>query len=281
VSEADPTLVDRRPPPCASHAREAATTTCHGCGLFLCAGCAAPEPRCARCRGAGHPVPWEDPSLGVAPAFGRTLKALSTGATFFNQVPWSGGLRAPLTFTALATTLTAVVTGAFTIVSAKLAGGSLAGLHEQLRGAAPDAQMRQTFDLIFQAVERLQGMQVRFALLDMAWSPVLAPLQLLIMGALTHGLARALGGRGSFEATVRAMGYASGAVVLGVVPMIGAPLSTLAVLILTGMALRRAHGVTPMRAAALTLWWIPVMAVFACLFLGLFASRVAPILLGR
>lgn len=281
MSEAAPELVERRRPPCASHPRATAATTCHGCGLFLCGDCAAPEPRCARCRGAGHPVPWEDPTLASPAAFGRTLQALSTGATFFNQLPWTGGLRAPLTFAALAATLVAVVNAAFTAVSSLVAGNSIASLKAQLAPLAQTAEARQLLEQVTQLLAQLQGMQLRFALLDVATSPVMVPLELVIMGALTHGLARALGGRGTFEATIRATAYAKGAVVLAVVPMIGAPLSTLAVLLLTGMGLRRAHGVTPMRAAVLTLWWIPVVAVFGCLFLGLFMWRVAPILAGH
>lgn len=224
-------------------------------------------------------MPWEDPGRGAGAAFLGTLEALARGAGFFDQLPWTGGLRAPLTFTALAATLAAVVDGALTALSALTAGTSLEALRQQLQAAAPGGQTRQ-LDLVLQVVAQLQSMQLRFALLHAATSPVLAPLQLLIMGALTHALARALGGRGTFEATVRAMGYAGGAVVLSVVPVIGGPISTLAVLILTGMGLRRAHGVTPAKAAVLTLWWIPVACVFLCLFVGLFAARVG-VLLGR
>ncbi len=281
MSDAALELVDRPRPPCASHPRATATTTCQGCGLFLCGECAAPEPRCARCRGAGHPVAWEDPTLGAPTAFGRTLKALGGGATFFDRLPWSGGLRPPLTFAALAATLLAVVNAAFTAASGLVAGGSLASLNAQLAPLATTREARQALDMVVQLVGQLQGLQLRYALLEAATAPIMVPLELVIMGALTHGLARLLAGRGTFEATVRAMAYAKGAVVLGVVPVIGAPLSTLAALLLTGMGLRRAHGVTPMRAAVLTLWWIPVMAVFGCLFLALIAWRVAPILAGH
>lgn len=226
-------------------------------------------------------MPWEDPTLGSPIAFGRTLKALTGGGTFFDRLPWSGGLRAPLTFTSVAATLTALLTGLFTAGSTLVMGSSLSALQSQLAAAAPGGEARQVFELVFQLADQLQTMKLRFALLEVLWSPVLAPLQLVIMGALTHGLARLLGGRGSFEATVRAMAYASGAVVLRVVPVIGPPLSLLAVLLFTGQGLRRAHAVTPMRAAALTLWWIPVTAVFGCLLLSLLLWRVLPILLGR
>ncbi|MCO5167101.1 MAG: YIP1 family protein [Planctomycetes bacterium] len=267
------------PPPCAAHPRATATTTCAGCGLFLCAACAEPEARCLRCRGGGHPVAWEDPTLSTPVALGRTLKALSGAGKFFDQLPWSGGLRAPLTFAALVATLAAAGAALFTAVGTLAGGGALGTLEASLAPLATDADARQGLDLVMQFLRNWQALQLRFALLQVAWAPLLAPLQLVILGALTHGLARLLGGRGSFEATVRAMGYAHGGQILQLVPMAGSTLAALLVLVLTGVGLRRAHGVSPGRAVVLTLWPIPVALLFGCLLLGLVVSRVMPILL--
>jgi hypothetical protein len=273
----------RRSPPCAAHVRAPATTTCRGCGLFLCGECAAgaAEPRCPRCRSAGHPVPWEDPTLGSATAFWRTLRALTGVTTFFSQLPWTGGLRAPLSFAAVATTIGALGAGLMIALQAGVMGSLLGTTRETFMGAAPDAAARELVQLMFNTTAMLQQLVLRYTLFEIVTAPLLAPLQLLIMGALTHGVARLLGGRGTFEATVRAMSYAAGAQVLRVVPFMGNPLAALAGLLLVAVALRRAHGVSPARAAVLTLWWLPVMAAFLCLFTGLVVSRVAPILLGR
>jgi hypothetical protein len=135
--------------------------------------------------------------------------------------------------------------------------------------------------MIFELAKNLQAIELRVTLGLALLTPLLAPLELLIMGAITHGLARALGGKGSFEATVRAQGYAAGAQVLRAVPLVGGTLSALAVILLTASGLRRAHGVSTSRALVLTLWWIPVVVVFGCLFLTLFLGSVVPHLLGR
>lgn len=266
------------PPPCAAHPRAPATTTCRGCALFLCEACAEPEPRCLRCRSGGHPVPWEDATLGTPVALGRTLKALSGAGRFFDQVPWSGGLRAPLTFAALTATLGALGAGLFTALGALAGGGLLQQLEGSLAPLATTPDARQALDMLLQVMRNLQATQLRFAVLQVAWTPLLVPLQLMILGALTHGLARLLGGRGSFEATVRAMGYAQGGQVLHAIPMAGGTLAALLVLVLTGVGLRRAHGVSPGRAAVLALWPIPAALLFGCLFLGLLVSQLAPIL---
>lgn len=272
----------RRRPPCAMHVRALAATTCRGCGLFLCTECAggAVEARCSRCGSAGHPVPWEDPALGAATGFWRTLRALTGVTTFFAQLPWTGGLRAPLSFAAVAATIGALGAGLMIAVQAGLMGSLLGAARQTFMGAAPDAASRELIEFLFNTIATLQGLVLRFTLFEIATAPLLAPVQLLIMGALTHGVARLLGGRGSFEATVRAMGYAAGAQVLRVVPLMGNPLAALAGLLLTAVALRRAHGVSPGRAAVLALWWLPIVAAFLCLFAGLFVSRVLPVLLG-
>lgn len=274
----------RRSPPCAAHVRAVATTTCRGCALFLCAECSASagdEPRCLRCRGAGHPVPWEDPTLGAAKGFWRTLRALTGVTTFFAQLPWTGGLRAPLTFAAVATTIGALGAGLMLALQSGVMGVVLGVMRRSFMSAAPDASSRELVELLFSTIGTLQQFALRYTIFEIGSSPVLAPVQLLIMGALTHGVARLLGGRGTFEATVRAMGYAAGANVLRVVPLMGNPLAALAGLLLVAVALRRAHGVSPGRAALLAVWWLPFVVVFLCLFTGLVVSRIAPILLGR
>lgn len=267
-------------PPCSSHTRTPAATTCVGCGLFLCADCGVGD-RCARCKGAGHPVPWEDSTLRAPTAFLRTLKALTRTAEFHATLPWTGGLRAPITFAVTAAMIGALAAVAFTALTALVGGGAMDAMRATVLKTAPDSEVRELYRLLFDLAKGAQAAELRMAVGLALLTPLLVPIELLIMGAITHGLARSLGGQGTFEATVRAQGYAAGGQVLRVVPFVGGTLSFLAVVLLTVSGLRRAHGVTTPRALVLALWWIPVVAVFGCLFLALFVGNVLVPLLGR
>lgn len=262
-----------RPALCSSH-RLPSVTTCAGCGLFLCPTCGgdagAGAARCARCRGAGHPVAWEDPTLSAPVAFGRTLRALTSPDAFYAALPWTGGLRAPLTFATTAATLGAGVAALFAVVAGAAMGGAIGGMKSLLLQLAPTPEVRDLYRAIFDAFQAYAANAPRLAIGGALLTPLLAPLQLLVLAAITHALARTLGGQGTFEATVRAQGYAMGGQVLRAVPGPGPALAVVIELLLTGTGLRRAHGVSTGRAIVLTLWPFPVAAVFLCLFLALF-----------
>jgi hypothetical protein len=272
-------VVVRARPRCALHASAKAEATCLGCGQFLCGPCAREaETRCARCRGGAHPVPWEDPKLGAPGAFVRTLLALARAPTFFAQLPSTGGLRAPLTFAATAVTLAALVGAGFAFLSAQATAATLAGLQEQMQAYPPE--LRGAAMPMLEAFERLVPVIPRLELAYALMQPILAPLELLVMAALTHGVARLLGGRGSFEATVRAMAYAAGGQMLAVMPIFGNTIAPLARLLLVGVGLHRAHGVSAGRAFALAVWWIPVALLLGAVLVGLMLSALVPVLFG-
>lgn len=302
------------PPPCSAHATEAASTTCAGCGRFLCAGCAAPSlgepvaqardagvdaasgasgepakerppvpegppagPRCATCKGAGHPIPWEDPKVPAAAGLWRTLKLLPSDS-FHSSVPWTGGLGLPLRFAAASATIGALGAAAFGVVSAFMT----VALLDALRGvflAHPDPTVRQAFLSMIDLVRGLAGPDK--ALLGFAVAmlqPVMIVLQVLVISALTQPIARALGGQGTFEGTLRAIAYAQGALVLKAVPLVGGSIAFLAVILVAYLGLRRAHGLSGGRALIAATWWIPVQLALVGVLAVLVFARIAPML---
>lgn len=259
-------------PPCASHPRASAKTTCAGCGLFLCAPCAEPAPRCARCSGAAHPIPWEDPNLagvgGRLAGFWRTLKALISADAFFSRAPWTGGLGRPIAFAALAATVGAVASLLYGLVTS----AALGLLVDQVVTALLPALSGSERKVLASTLEQARALGPAMARVEVGLTvltPLLTVAQLLILSALSHPLARRLGGTGTFEGTLRALAYGSGAGVLRVVPLMGGTLATLGTLAFTMIALRRAHGLSGGRAFLVAAWPIPV---FGLAILGLFLA---------
>ncbi len=251
-------------PPCASHPRAAATTTCAGCGLFLCAPCAEPGPRCARCSGAAHPIPWEDPNLagvgGRVAGFWRTLKALVSADAFFARAPWTGGLGRPIAFAAVAATVGAVASLVYGLLGNVVVGLVLDRLVTALLPALSGSERQ----LVASVREQLRALGPGFAQLEVGvtlLTPALTAAQLLILSAISHPIARRLGGTGTFEGTLRALAYGSGAAVLRAVPLMGGTLAVLGTLALSMLALRRAHGLSSGRAFVVAVWPIPVFGL--------------------
>jgi hypothetical protein len=122
---------------------------------------------------------------------------------------------------------------------------------------------------------QLAALALQLEAANLALAPLNAALELVVLSALTLGVARLLGGKGTFEATVRALGYASGAATLHLVPLIGGSLSALAWLILAIAGLRRAHGLPVGRAILAGAWWIPVALVVALTLGALVIGAVA------
>lgn len=247
-------------PPCASHPRAPAKTTCAGCGLFLCGACAEPAPRCARCSGAAHPIPWEDPNLGRLTAFWRTLKGLVSADAFFARAPWTGGLGRPIAFAALAATVGAVASLLYGLLTNLLLGLLLDRLVAALLPALSGSERQVVLQLRDQARAIGPGsawLEVGVTLL----TPALTAAQLLVLSALSYPLARRLGGTGTFEGTLRALAYGSGAAVLRAVPLVGGTLALLGTLAFSMIALRRAHGLSSGRAFIVAAWPLPVFGL--------------------
>jgi hypothetical protein len=280
VSDGPASPTTRPRPACSAHPRARAVLTCAGCGLFLCGECAIEGGRCPRCRGAGHPIAWEDPTVSRPIAFWRTFKALGGVGKFFALLPWSGGLRAPLSFAATAATVGAVGDWAISalanlvfgwLIAAVLGGGltSGGGSSSSLADFAP-AEYHDLFARGQQVLDQVSHSWEQLAILALLLTPVVTVLDLYVSGAITHALARLLGGRGTFEATIRAMAYATGAETLKPIPLVGSTLATFGGLVLSITGLQRAHGVSGPRAFVLALWKLPVLIVLGavCLLLA-------------
>lgn len=272
-------------PRCAIHARESAVDTCRGCGLFLSAAAAVPReaPRCPRCSASGHPIPWEDTSLPSGARFGRTLKALVKADAFFAAAPWVGGLRQPAVFAVLAATIGALAKTIYGLLSGLVIGGSLNLALDTLRPTARAVGGRAAtdlLDLVPQLMKVMGPAMAQMQLLELLLTPLSTLLGLFVLAALTHPIARRLGGQGSFEGTFRVLAYASAAQVLQALPMIGGALSTLGGLLLVIAGMRRAHGVSGGKAFVLALWWVP-LAALATVLVVLWLASVALSLLAH
>lgn len=269
-----------RRPACPAHPALKAATTCGGCGAFLCADCAGSESRCGRCRGEQHPVPWEDPRRPRLQAYAATLKRLFDPAAFFGLLPSTGGLRRPLEFAVLSSCLGTLGSASFGLLSALGVHATLEPLLRGLAQSAPPQEAELLRLMVIPLVDALLQSALRIQLATLLLAPLSALVSVLVIGALTHALARWLGGQGSFEATVRAVAYSQAARLLEAVPGPGGLLALVAGLVLATAGLRRAHGVSGGRAFLLAAWWIPVAVLFgvvlAGLFLGVLLLRLAP-----
>lgn len=247
-------------PPCSQRHGERSTATCTGCGAFLCPSCPGDDapPRCAACRTGSDGVPWERPDAGTVRGFLATLAALAKPDRFF-ALPALGGLRAPLGFAALAATVGALLESLISLASNAVFLSWAVGMANS--AAANPQFMRRASPAVRALLADVDGLAARLAallagadLVKVALAPVSAVLGALVLAALSHPIARALGGRGPFEATVRVVGYAAAAEVFAPVP--GAPL--ILGLLLATVGFRRTHGLSTGRALVAAGWWVPV-----------------------
>ena len=263
-------------PPCPVHRTAPATDTCRGCGRFLCPACQAPESRCPACASSDHPIPWEDRGRGRVRAFFATLRAMLRSG-YFSRTPWSGGLKYPLAFAVICAVLAALgdllfSLASFALISDEHYATSIRGLGGVLGSTAPPElaeRYRAMAQALAEAMPGLRRAMLRQKAIAFALSPVLTVANVMVMGALNHAVAKLLGGRGSFEATVRVLAYAQAAVLLSLLPSVGGTLAFLLGLLAVVFATREAHGLSLGRSFVVAVWWIPVAAVFACLVFAL------------
>ena len=109
-----------------------------------------------------------------------------------------------------------------------------------------------------QVFEQLGTILVRTELVSLLLTPLSTVIGVFVMAALSHPIARRLGGQGSFEATFRVIAYGSAAKVLAIVPGLGAMLAFVGGLVLVAIGMRRAHGISGGKAFMVASWWIPV-----------------------
>lgn len=264
-------------PPCPAHRTVPATDTCRGCGRFLCGKCEAPESRCPACASTNHPIPWEDRGRGRVRAFFATLRAMPTSG-YFSRTPWSGGLKYPLAFAVLCGVVSALGNFLFEFTSYSLISdahyvSSIKAFAEALAAPAPPevADMYRAWAAaIGEAVPNLRRMLLLQKAIGLALAPLATLVHVVVMGALTHAVARALGGHGSFEASVRVLAYAQAAVLFSLLPSVGGALAFFSGLLLVTFAAKEAHGLSLGRSFVVAVWWIPVALAFVGLLFVLF-----------
>ncbi len=274
-AEGAPLVVPReRRARCSAHPEVPSLSTCAGCALFLCEACSkARDGNCLRCSSQGHPIPWEDSSLGVAKRFASTLRALGRSNTFFREAPWTGGLKRPLVFAMLCALVGAIGKGVTVLLVALPIQSDWLSATLQ-RVYAPLARGSHTFEAYLAnlpaQLDQLSGILAQSALSGVALAPLEAALSLFVLAALTHPVARWLGGKGTFEGTFRVLAYANAAQIIKLIPILGLPLSMIGGLLLTVVGMRRAHGLSGGRSLLAALWWIPFAILIVALF-GLWA----------
>ncbi|HEY3353913.1 MAG TPA: Yip1 family protein [Polyangia bacterium] len=251
------------PAVCALHPQTPAVGLCPRCGGYLCYWCQRLGPDgvvlCATCAervDVGGPVPWDQrDELGVWRAWWRTLKESLTGPDrFFARACRSVHTNTPLLYATMAVWLGQAwlmllysIVGIVMMVASKEVGGGIA-----------------------MAVGSIVG----FTLL----APVSALMQCYVSGGLTHLCARMLGGRGSYQASARAIAFSLGPYAFGVIPYLGGFAGMVTSIVLQVFGMKHAHGFSGGKAAAAVLLPLGVFTVLCC---GGYVAVIAAMVAGH
>lgn len=178
-------------------------------------------------------VPWEDPSMAMGSRFWQTCKgAMTAPGEFFGRLPMKGGHGAPVLFVFILVLGYSMIHLIVCVAPAFLAQEGLASfMEEQSKKKVDRAAMRA--NVIRGAVQQ-------------ALQPVGALAFLYAFSGLAHVLAMAFGGKAPFEATLRAVAYAHGPLILAWIPLIGVCctvyVGAIWALVLMCVAVGKAHG---------------------------------------
>jgi len=159
------------------------TTPCPSCGESVAVPLDPPP----------HPIPWEDGRLSVFKRWWRTFdRAIFSPVSFFRSIPYEGGHRKPLRF----------VVFYFILFWGLMA---VAIPLYMIRSGRPD---RAWFGIVFSLVMAPLASGVVVALL-------------YLQTAIDHVCLRILGGKGSFEATLRVVAYSYPTTLARTIPVVG------------------------------------------------------------
>jgi hypothetical protein len=206
-----------------------------GEGVIVCEACAA---RVAM----GGPVPWDQrPELGLWRAWWRTLKESLIGPDrFFARACHSGHTKTPLLYGSMA-----VWFGQSWVMLIYFIVGVV------LMATTKDFAMGLGFTL---------GSVIFLTLM----APVSALMQCYVAGGITHLCARLFGGRGSYQASARALGFALGPYAFGIFPYLGGLAGMVTSIVLQVYGMKHAHSLTGGRAAAAVLVPFGVLVLLCC-----------------
>lgn len=220
-----------------------------------------PEPTfCPHCGGRIAPeppkfCPWEERErLGFITALTSTLKeSLLKPSEFYRKMPVSGGLGSPLIYAILWGTL-----------------GIMFGLIWQI-----------LFGGLLEMVAQFRGMGREFGpgyLLAIAiLSPIIVIISIFIGSGILHLCLMIIGGnKKGFEATFRVISYANGAQIFFAIPLCGAFIGAVWMIVIEIIGLREAHGISGGKAALAV--FLPLII---CCGLGIiFIAIMIPIIIG-
>jgi hypothetical protein len=213
---------------------------------------------CPACRGSievpldppPHPIPWEDRRLGAIRRWWRTFdEAAFHPARFFPGIPYTGGQKAPIRFVVF------FYLQFFLALAVSIPIGSL------LKGRP-----------------LLPARLLLFLLIGMPFACGLIVALLYLVSALIHVGLRALGGAGSFEATLRVTAYTHPISLFRFLPKVGRFLYPLWTLACETIGFAAAHRISRWRAffGALLGLALFLSAVFAAGFLVSLAGFAWP-----
>ena len=246
---------------CALHADTPAVGLCARCGGYVCAWCqriaADGTSLCASCVDrleVGGPVPWDlRDQLGMWRAWWRTFKESLAGPNqFFARACHSPFSKAPLLYATLSVWL-----GQTWVML--LYGGI---------GIAMAVASKETAAGVGLAVGSIIGLTLM--------APVSAVMQIYVTGGITHLCARMFGGRGSYQQSARALGFAVGPYAIGIIPYLGGMAAMVVSVVLQVYAMKHAHGLTGGKAAAAVLLPLGVLMFLCCgAYIAIIAAAVA------
>jgi hypothetical protein len=245
---------------CAVHAETPAIGLCARCGAYVCPWCqriaSDGTSLCAACLDrleVGGPVPWDlRPELGLWRAWWRTFKESLTGPNqFFARACHSPFSKAPVLYATMS-----VWFGQSWVML--LYGGI--GIGMAVAGKEPAVG-------IGMAVGAIIGLSLM--------APVSALMQMYLSGGITHLFARMFGGKGTYQQSARALGFAIGPYAIGIIPYLGGMAAMVVSVVLQVYAMKHAHGLTGGKAAAAVLLPLGILMVLCCFgYVGLIAAVV-------
>jgi len=182
---------------------------------------------------------------------------------FYRGMPKTGGYTDPLTFAAISFIIYALLAALLTVLfgSGTHMNGMYDGMYEGMYGSVRE--------LGFFAV-----------LMTVIITPIAGIISLFIEAAILYIIYKILGGKGSYEGTVRFISYATAVMVLSWIPIIGwiAGIYEIYLYIVGGMYV---HGVSMARSAIaillptlLVILLIAIIMAWLFAFSGLFFSRI-------
>ena len=220
-----------------------------GAGCSYC-GASAPVPAAAGAEGedlSSHSCPWEERSrLGFFSAFGETIqRAIFAPSRFFREMPPAGAKWAALVYAAVVGTLSWIVA-----VLWKSAFG---------------------MPSLLEHGEWLPAMTGALLYVTLVFIPLFVVLATIFQSAVLHvSLTFLNGARENYEATLKAVSYATSASLFMVFPFVGWPLGVAWRVVLLVIGLREVHRISTGRAllALLLPFFIVVGLMLAAAFLG-------------